>query len=235
MKNHGKLTILIFVGLIMLLAVSSITCRLIPSSTPPTEPSNSPETELPEGKTQKLVIEDDFSDPDSGWLSSSEADKGGSYENGEYVVWVNKTGTKMTILMTLAELSDFVFEIDAKKVSGEKGSYCFVLYRLDEYSNMYAVGVTDDREYSVVKYEVGRATAMLKNWTRSGHIKGGDATNRLKVACIGKQTDVYVNGYKLATVTDNTTLTGQIGLGIKSLSESGAKYSFDNFKLYAIQ
>lgn len=234
MKNPGQPKIL-FPALIMLLAVSSISCRLMSSSTPPTEPSSSVEHQLPEGKTQRLVIEDDFSDPDSGWLATSEDDKGGSYANGEYVVWADKTGTKMAELLKLGELSDFVFEIDSKKVSGEKGSFCFVFYRMHEYSDWYAFGITDDSEYSVVKYEAGQATAMLKNWTRSGYIKGGNATNRFKVACIGTQTNVYVNGYKLATVTDNTTLTGQIGLGIKSFSESGAKYSFDNFRLYAIQ
>jgi hypothetical protein len=234
MKKHGQLTIL-FVGLIILLAVSSITCRLIPSSTQPTEPSGFPQTQLPEGKTQTLVIADDFSDPESSWITTPEADKGGNYENEEYVIWVNNTGSKVATLLTLDELSDFVFEIDVKKVSGEKGSYFFILYRLDENSNMYAVGVTDELEYSIVKYELGRATVLLKDWTRSSHIKAGDKSNRLKVVCIGTQTDVYVNGYKLATVTDDTSLKGQIGLGIKSFSESGARYSFDNFKLYTIQ
>ncbi|MBM3118764.1 MAG: hypothetical protein FJ006_04305 [Chloroflexi bacterium] len=234
MKKHGRLIIL-FVGLIILLAASFISCRPVPSSTPPTELPNSPETRLPEGKTQTLVLEDDFSDPESSWVTIPEADKGGNYENEEYVIWVNNAGSKVATLLTLDELSDFVFEIDVKKVSGEKGSYFFILYRLDENNNMYAVGVSDELEYSIVKYILGRATDLLKDWTRSSHIKAGDKSNRLKVVCIGTQTDVYVNGYKLASVTDDTSLKGQIGLGIKSFSESGARYSFDNFKLYTIE
>lgn len=233
MKKPGQLIIL-FVGLIILLATSS-TCRLIPSSTPPNEPSSSPQTQLPEGKTQKLVLEDDFSNPESGWLATPEDDKGGSYENGEYVIWVHKTGSKLAAPADYSIASDFVLEIDARKVSGEKGSYCFIIYRWDENQNSYAVGFTDESEYSIAKYELGRLTVRLKDWTRSSYIKAGDKTNRLKIVCVGTQTDVYVNGYKIATVTDDTSLEGQLYFGIKSFSESGARYSFDNFKFWIIE
>lgn len=234
MKEPGRLPT-VFVGLIILLATSFITCRPVPSSTLPTEPSSSPEFQLPEGKTQKLVLEDDFSNPTSGWFAASGADRGGSYENGEYVLWIKQTGSIIAVPAGVFEASDFVLEIDAREVSGEKGSYCFIRYRWDENENLYAIGFTDDSEYSIVKYELGQATVLLKDWTRSSHIKAGKETNRLKIVCIGTQTDVYVNGHKLATVTDDASLKGRIALGIKSFSESGAKYSFDNFKFYAVQ
>lgn len=204
-------------------------------SVQPSEPYNLPETQLPEGKVQKLVIEDDFSEAGSGWFATPENDKGGNYEDGTYVLWVEKTGSKVASLVTLDEIYDFILEIDATKLIGEKGSYFFIIYRLDENMNMYAVGVSDELEYSIVKYELGRATAMLKNWTKSKYIKGGNKTNSLKIVCIGRQTDVYINGYKVASVIDDTSLKGQIGIGIKSFSETGARYSFDNFRLWIIE
>lgn len=233
MKRSAQLIVLI-AGIITLLAMA-LACNCTSGSFESSQPYNFPEIQLPEGKSQKLVIEDDFSEAGSGWFATPENDKGGDYENGTYVLWVKKTGSKVASFMTLDEIYDFILEIDVKKLFGEKGSYFFIIYRLDENTNMYAVGVSDELEYSIVKYELGRATAMLKNWTKSKYIKGSDKTNRLKIVCIGRQTDVYINGYKVASVIDDKSLKGQIGIGIKSFSETGARYSFDNFKLWIIE
>lgn len=233
MKRTAWLTALI-ASLIILLA-TALACNGPSRSIQSSQPDDFPEIQLPEGKSQKLIIEDDFSEAGSDWLATLENDKGGNYEDGTYVLWVNKTGTKIASLVTLDEVYDFALEIDVKKLFGERGSYFFIIYRLDENTNMYAVGISDELEYSIVRYELGRATAMLKNWTRSKNIRPGDKTNRIKIICIGTQTDVYINGYKLATVIDHTSFKGQIGIGIKSFSESGAKYSFDNFRLWVIE
>jgi hypothetical protein len=54
-------------------------------------------------------------------------------------------------------------------------------------------------------------TSLIK-WTSSDAIRGGNATNHLRVKAVGGHFTFYVNGQELATFDDSTFEGGDVGL-----------------------
>ena len=194
---------------------------------PPPPPSN-------------VIFEDDFSDPNSGWVVGSDEEGEGKYEDGGYRAVVTKADwTKWTVNPRIGELGDFSLEVDAKSIVASRYSYYAVLFRKrgdEQYvfairsgdgsyqldAQTYAIGKYDDADWHI-----------LKDWTRSNYIEKGTSTNRLKVTCSGAQITVYVNGHKLATVTDDSLGRGVVALASASGPFGRADVLFDNLTIYA--
>ncbi len=57
------------------------------------------------------------------------------------------------------------------------------------------------------------------------------ASNELRVACVGNQLSLDVNGVPLLTVTDPTFVTGDIGLAASTLQSETGVIEFDNVQV----
>ena len=148
------------------------------------------------------------------------------------MVWVNKIGAVgFSNPSKLKQLTDFIVEVDVRKLSDAPGAQQSVFFRSDE-KNQYSLTVTDTGNFAVSKLWQGN-TSKLKDWTPSTSIKTGKETNKLRIVCQGKQFEFYANGNKLATVTDDALTSGSIILTIGAGDPAGARYGFDNFRLYS--
>ena len=201
----------------------------------PAEPETTAATE-----TSGVIFEDDFSDPNSGWGVGSDEEGEGKYEEGGYRGVVTKADrTLSTVNPRIGELGDFSVEVDAKSIVADRYSYCGVIFRQrgDEFY-MFAIRSgeeayqIDAQTYGIWKYD-GADWHTLKDWTRSNYIEKGTSTNRLKVTCSGAQITVYVNGHKLATVTDDSLGRGVVVLAFGSGLFGKADVLFDNLTIYA--
>ena len=190
--------------------------------------------------TSGLPFEDDFSDPNSGWGVGSDDNGEGRYEDGGYRMMVTKADwSKYTANPHIGELGDFSLEVDAKSIVADRYSYYAVMFRQrgDEF---YMLAIRsgdgsyqpDAQTYGIAKYD-GADWHTLKDWTRSNYIEKGTSTNRLKVTCSGAQITVYVNGHKVATVTDDSLGRGVVALASSSGSFGKADVLFDNLTIYA--
>jgi hypothetical protein len=60
-------------------------------------------------------------------------------------------------------------------------------------------------------------------------VKQGDATNHLRGDCVGSTLTLYVNGQQVASVTDTSFTSGDIGLTVGTFDDPNAAVTFDNF------
>jgi hypothetical protein len=108
-----------------------------------------------------------------------------------------------------------------------------IIYRLDDAGNYYRFAISDNRTFYVGRGKGGFEEQIHED-TYSDIIKPGNEYNRLKVVCLGDNQDFYINGIKMATLTDNTSLKGELGISFSNWAPS-ENYTFTNFKLYKLK
>jgi uncharacterized protein YraI len=202
-------------------------------ATPTPLPSPTPEaptaTAEPPTPTPKpgILLEDDFSDPASGWSERDNGDKWW-YENGEfhglvkgayYLAWQGYPGKVF---------SDFTLEADARKVEGPNGAGYGLAFRIAGWNNVYIFNITGDGNYTLFKIVDGRRSDLI-GWTSAADIiHRGNSTNHLLVVCQGSHIWGYINGQLVADVVDDSHTEGEIGFSIESQEASDLYAAFDN-------
>lgn len=183
--------------------------------------------------TGGLIFEDNFTNPSTGWsVIGADQTIGGKYNNGSYDVWTNDRRQVIVNNSRLGKFSDFTAEVSLKKTSGLPGALYGIVYRFDDAGHYYRFAITDNRTWVVGRMSnMLPVEEMLVELQSSDFIKPGNETNVLKVVCLGENQDFYINGSKLWSTTDNTSLNGEIGLMFSNWTTS-AGYSISDFKLY---
>jgi hypothetical protein len=183
----------------------------------------------------KLIFQDDFKDPQSGWFTYKADDtKGGAYESGDYRVWSTAKNTVVVLNPKIRQqLSDFSAEVDVRETTPSKGAVMSIIYRLNDVGNYYRFAITDNQTFYVGRSD-GQFEEEIAPMTSSEFIKPGNEYNRLKVVCKGDTQNFYVNGNKLTTLSDNTSLKGELGIAFSNWAPS-ENYTFTNFKLYSLK
>ena len=197
----------------------------LPSPTPEA-PTATAEAPTPTPKPG-ILLEDDFSDPASGWLERSNGDEWW-YENGEfhglvkgahYLVWQGYPGKVF---------SDFALEADARKVSGPNGAGYGLAFRIAGWNNAYVFNIAGDGNYTLFKVVDGQRSDVV-GWTSAlDAINKGNSTNHLLVVCQGSHIWCYINGQLVADVIDDSHAEGEIGFSIESQEVSDLHIAFDN-------
>ena len=183
---------------------------------------------------QNPTYQENFSDPSSGWPIESYPDKEYAYEDGEYHIRVKATYNFVpwAWISDAGKFTDFALEIDARLVSGSSGSKYGVVFRVEDNDHFYRFMIREDGYYTVSKWDNDK-WFTLQNWTKSDFINQGNSTNHLLVVCRGSQIKVYVNGYYLDTITDNSFTRGYVGVMVSS-GETDVDAAFDNIKVYRL-
>jgi hypothetical protein len=194
-------------------------------------PTATPTTSLPTPTAPNwpVVLADDFDDPESGFLRSSDENSQLFYEGGHYTMGV--TSEAWTAWSSReGSVSQFVAEV-AVTADAEVG-LAGVIFRKTGGSQFYSFAIRPDGRYSLIKH--ADSVEEILDWRASSHIRTGTDTNRLRVVCVGPTIALYVNGEFLATVQDNTFPEGEVGLIVAtSQGESHALFHFDNLRVYA--
>jgi hypothetical protein len=182
--------------------------------------------------SMKLVCEDHFNNPASGWRVESTEKYELYYGTGEYHIvvkspcyasWPSTPGSGV--------LKDFVLEADSRLVDGPTDGREGLFFHYQNNDNFYVFEVSGNGYYFIGTRTNGQWTA-LTDWTRSEFIKEGYSENHLQVICKGPQIQTYVNGRHLATVTDNVSVTGRVGVIVDTI-EPNAHVAFDNLKVFS--
>ena len=206
-------------------AQAPVTPTPLPSPTPEA-PTATPEPPTPTPKPG-MLLEDDFSDPASGWPERNDGDKWW-YENGEfhglvkgpnYLVWQGYPGKVF---------SDFTLEADARKIDGPNDAGYGLAFRIAGWNNAYVFNIAGDGNYTLFKVVDGQRSDVV-GWTSAlDVINKGNSTNHLLVACQGSHIWGYINGQLVVDVTDDSHAEGEIGFSIESQEVSDLHIAFDN-------
>ena len=91
--------------------------------------------------------------------------------------------------------------------------------------------ISGDGYYSIQIVVEGDWNPLVE-WTTSGVIRQGDATNHIRAVCDGTHLALIVNGELLAEVEDTTYTEGDIALTATTLEDEPTEVHFDNLVVY---
>jgi len=176
---------------------------------------------------EPFTYQDDFSDPDSGWLESG----GGTvreYTGGEYRVLV-KTAGYASWSSGGPMFEDVDVQVQARYEGAAQSKAGGLLFRFQDNANFYGFFVDPVAgEYALYKVE-GGSWSKIVDWTVSAAIHSGETANQLRADCEGSQITLYANSQQLAVVTDGSFGEGKLGLIVYNIADSaGADFYFDD-------
>jgi hypothetical protein len=222
-----------------LTATATITAMptLVPSPTltftaQPTPTLFATATPKPAPTTGTLLM-DDFRDA-SRWDSESSQDVECGVQGGEYrflvhtpdqVYWVNP--------VKAYDFSDCAIDVDVRRVAGPEDNEYAILARYQPDDSFYAFSASSDGTFAVLLYQ-GAKWHEIVPWTPAQVVRGGEATNHLRVELRGPQLRLYVNGVLLAYVEDPTLRSGTLGLLAGTGTEAEVEVRFANLRVTAL-
>ncbi len=208
------------------LLIAALACNIRGSAPTPT-PLPPP---TPSGPA--VWVQDDFSDPASGWGTGGDADGSLEYQSGEYVVKVNQTSLLVWGTHRTKDIAGVHLAVQASSV-GEAADPAFgVVCHYQDDQNFYYLGIGADGFYAIAKYEADELTILTDeagNWLQSDQIEQNAETYRIEADCGGGRLTLYVDGEQIASVEDPAFSSGQVGLFARSFEATGVEVRFDNF------
>jgi len=176
----------------------------------------------------QVIFEDDFSDPKSGWSSFVDQDGEAKYENGEFVIRVDRP---MYLAWSDQEYlyDPIVIEADVRVVeSVGDADYGFICGLVDN-EHFYVLEISEDGYYTIWKQD-GQETSFLVDWQYSQEVAGGGPF-RLSARCGADQLVLALDGTVLASASDPDYRAGGIGMLAGTFDLAGFKVAFDNLRL----
>lgn len=132
------------------------------------------------------------------------------------------------------EFADSIITVDAQKVSGPDDNAYGVICRYQDALNYYVFLISSDGYYAIGRYVSG--SNQIQYLTGGGQyvasevINQGTGLNQIQAACVGTQLTLTVNGVELASVTDTTFGSGDIGLAASPFQPGTLTVQFTNFR-----
>ncbi|MBN2147868.1 MAG: hypothetical protein JW726_10785 [Anaerolineales bacterium] len=180
--------------------------------------------------SQKLLFQDDFSNPSSGWDRIQDAEGTNDYQDGSYRILVNIANTYFWSTPSL-NFSDVIIEVDATKVGGPDENDLGIICRYRDNENFYFLTISSDGYYGIGKFQNGEESLVGMETLQFNDqvVKTGNVLNHLRVECRGDNLTLIANGQTLADVKDSSFTSGDVGIIVGTYDEAGADVLFDNF------
>lgn len=200
-----------------------------PSSTPSFTPSSTPVSGGGSGAT-RVLYEDDFSDPTTGWDVGTDDDSALSYLNGEYVMQVKSANLVIWANPDYPEpLSNVSISVTARDLSSTNdGGFGVLCYYGNDGNDFYYFEVGSDTYYRIVRVEDRQQSEIIAGDEYSSLIPEQADTYELEVVCQPGRQTLYVNGRQVAEANDNRLVPGDIGLLASTYDNPGVRIHFDD-------
>jgi hypothetical protein len=185
-----------------------------------------------EERSKKILFQDDFTDPRSGWNQVITTSGETTYADGMYRIFVN--GPNLDIWARPGRnLTDVRIEVDTYKVGGDRNNRFGLICRITGSGNFYTFLISSDGYYGIGKVK-NKAYELIgkDSLEHSDAIQLGSAPNHIRADCVGDTLTLYINGQKLAEVKDNSFTSGDVGLIAGTYDIPGTDIRFDNFTVY---
>jgi hypothetical protein len=177
----------------------------------------------------EIIFQDDFSNTSSGWDRYDGFEGVTDYDNGAYRIFVNETDSDYWANPGL-NLTDVIIEVEATKIGGPDDNDFGVICRYQNDNNFYFFIISSDGYYGVGKVENGSQELISnENLMKGKPIKLGKTTNSIRAECVGNNLVLYANDKELASFTDGTFSSGDVGLIAGTFGIAGTDIHFDNF------
>lgn len=186
------------------------------------------ETTPPLVSPGSVIVQDEFSDPASGWDHFQSAEGVMDYDGGGYRFLVNALQAQFWATPHL-NAKDVRLEVDAGKLGGPDENRIGLICRSANNSYYFFI-ISSDGFYGIGLFKDGQATLLhAPEMQANSAIHTGLAVNHLRADCVGDKLTFYVNGERLAEVQDTTLSMGEFGLLAGTFSQPGVDVIFDHF------
>jgi len=188
----------------------------------------------PTPRADGIILEDNFSNPQSGWDTYTGADIITTYDDGRYLIAV-ETPNRDAFGLAGLDLNDMRISVEAQASGGPRDNAFGVLCRHTrngDRNSFYFFLISSDGYYSVGKVVNQTERTFLnpaKNFEPLAAIQtGAGAINRLEATCQGNRLSFNVNGVVAGSFEDDTLGHGDAGLIAGTFNEGGVRIHFDN-------
>lgn len=201
-----------------------------PTSTPAPTRTPTP-TPIP---LSKLLYQDNFENPESGWLNFVGDDSEHGHVNGEYRILVKNTGSGSWV-QGIPSFTDFDVRVQARNELAQAGNYG-LLFRFQDQDNFYVFWVNPaSGNYRVTKLVSGEFSSLIA-WRNSPLIPPGYGPIVLRVVARGSMFQFYVDDDLVASHQDASIRSGRVGLWAENeVATNGAEIFFDDLKVYGAE
>lgn len=183
----------------------------------------------------RILFQDDFSNPASGWVSADLDHISFGYKDGVRRIVVKKGDVPSHDLLPNRTFDNVSIEADATFVSGAANANFFgVICHATADSVLrkaYQFVINADGIYVLLKLtgpQLGQRQELKAG--KSDALRTGNATNRIRADCAGNNLAMYANGRELLSVQDADFRAGQVGFAVIAAANSkGFEVHFDNF------
>jgi hypothetical protein len=191
------------------------------------------------GSGSGALFEDDFSNEGNGWDTFEGDNAKAGYDNGEYVldvfptswfVWANPEGAS-------PNLSNVRIEVTARNAGSATEPGFGIMCNYQDEQNTYYMGVSVDGYYVIAKTVGGSDTVLshADSWAQSEDIPLNASSYRVRAECGNGTLTLYVGDTQLASVSDTTFSSGNVGLFAQTFDEGNAQIRFDDIVANALE
>lgn len=189
-----------------------------------------------------VIMQDDFSNPASGWPTGRTDVCQAAYMNGQYMT-VTQPNWACVFRAPIGPYPNGSFQVTAQRKAGETYPSAYGIFFGEDgtFSSLYAFLILPDtQEYAFAMYEDGSWYGLTLDrsdgdpWISSPAIHAGTEPNVIKVARDASHIYLVVNGTYLTTIQDATLLyQGYFGVINWPSSYAPGTVYFDDFKMIA--
>jgi hypothetical protein len=180
----------------------------------------------------EILFRDDFSNPESGWDTSSDEHGADSYTLGGYRMTVTVPQYDSWVYPG-KDFVDVQIEADAIRLGGPDNNDFGLICRLKDNDNYYSFTLGSNGYYAVYKRQDGESALLgMTEEQTSPAILTGIGTNHIRVDCVGSRLTLYANQTKLFDVQDTSFTHGDVGMIVGTYDDPGADILWKNFTVY---
>jgi tRNA A-37 threonylcarbamoyl transferase component Bud32 len=197
-----------------------------PPTITPEIPTPFPPADTPITAAGRVLWDDDFSDPNSGWYSGTNADGTIEYRAGEYFIEVIPD-TRIIWVYLGENVSDVEISVDMRVANPTGNTGHGVLCRYQDVDNFYGLEISEDGYYTIWRRQNADYT-FLVDWEYFEGLDQGHPI-RLTASCVDDRLTLSADGVLIAEANDSVFATGDIGLLVETYDVGNALIAFDNF------
>lgn len=203
----------------------------VPAATLPAVTAAGSVTDIP----PNMLLQDDFSDPTSGFAVLSDADGGVEYADGALQFTVLTDGVRWYSPSARIDALNVLIEAEVRLLSGPLLGEIALLCRWEDLENFTALALRADGAAAIWRVRAGE-TSMLQDWAfaPSVDVIPGQLIH-LRAICMEDELRLEVGGRTVVSVTESATISGDVAL-MAGLGEPGElKVLFDTLRVERTQ
>ncbi len=184
----------------------------------------------------KVLFEDDFSDPASGWEDRNLYGGSVGYGDGYYFVKATEKGNNLSGTLNVDNIPNVIIRVNASQISGpvNNNTAFGVICRLqnDGSQDGYYFRISGTGYFSVIRRTGDILSSLVPGdtWNASPSISKAGDINSIMVTCEGDTLSFTVNGTTLFEGNDTAFTSGGVALlGAVYEDNASAEFHYTNF------